>query len=149
MSTEPFTLRQTAPSSFGNRKGITVRPTAAEHEEVARLAQQWGCSVTQAGLRLLRAGLANPSAAPVDSRVSTVCSMISDGQRLDTVYGYCSKQWGLNRVQASDVIKQARTMLEHRLIDESGRFHRSVIRELMEYEKANKLSFKQKERVKA
>lgn len=126
-------MRHPVESSVNRRKAIAVRPLSVEHDAITRLAEQWGCSLSQAALRLVRVGLEHAESAPVDPRVQEVCELVMDGRSREQIHEHLSQSYGLNAKQSDSLILEARALLLDRLEDELQAKGTESLRRLAKY----------------
>ena len=126
-------MRHPVESSINRRKAIAVRPLSVEHDAITRLAEQWGCSLSQAALRLVRVGLEHAEAAPVDPRVQEVCELVMDGRSREQIHEHLSQSYGLNAKQSDSLILEARPLLLDRLEDERPKWVDESLQRLAKY----------------
>lgn len=106
-------VRSAVAGSVSQRQVIALRPEPHDFREIESYAKQWQCSLSEATLRLLRAGLKHPGDADPSSRVKQVYAMVSAGHSRAEIIQHCSKQWGLTNTQADQLMNQAVSMLDH------------------------------------
>ncbi len=100
--------RSTVKGSISSRKVIALRPDDAMVRILQGYAEQWRCSLSDAALRLIGAGLTNVDAAEPSERVQRVGGWLRDGVTAEDVVRRCSTDWGLTRTQALQLMEQAK-----------------------------------------
>ena len=98
--------RQRMPGSARSKSTVCIRPEPHEVAALEGYAAMWRCSLGEAALRLVRAGLAAPEGAALSERTQRVQQLLQKLGR-DGVMAWCSKEWGLNRKQALALITEA------------------------------------------
>lgn len=89
--------RQYSQDSLRNQAGFTVRARPADRRVISAHAKRWGCSLSEATLRLAMAGADHQGGDQEQERIQSVAQWLQDGQDYFDVLAAAIGKWGLSQ----------------------------------------------------